>query len=621
MTRQRGSKAAATGPDHRRMRANAGARWLAFLSLGGLCAAPAWAGNFALGNGLEGNWSLNMSVGTSIRAQSADEDLIMVGNGGTANSSHDDGNLNFDKGDAFSTIARTVGELTLKKGDVGLFLRGKAWYDQTLEQGKVDQGSNANGFASGKPLDDHDFDTLSKFSGATLADAYLFWDTTLGNDMPLSVKLGSQVVNWGESLFIPGINQFGAFDLAAARRPGTEVKEILLPIPQISANLGVSDALSVEGFYQFQWKKSILDGCGTYWGIADLYNCDDAGAVVAAGPFVNQSDALNNTPSIAGQSAVMANGGNIEPDDGGQWGVAARYYASSLSTEFGAYYANYHQRTPTLSVLFDGSPPPSAFSGSVFPASFKLQYQWDWSAEDIKVLGLSFSTELGGWSVFGEISRSIGVPVQINGVDLLAGAASGRGPMAFLQSTPRDQGSLYTGYDRKNKTQFQVSTIKSFPRVMGAENMVLVGEIAFQHWNGIGDPATGRRYGRAFLFGQAETSTVSCAATGNANTDYCENEGFATENAWGYRMRAQWSYPNAFAGVNLKPRVYWQHDVEGYAADNLFVEDRQVLGLGVRADYLNKYYADFSYNRFNDGAKYDIFHDRDYYSIVVGASF
>lgn len=321
----------------------------------------------------------------------------------------------------------------------------------------------------------------------------------------------------------------------------------------------------------------------------------------------------------------MGNGGKIEPSRSGQYGFAMRYFAPEISTEFGAYFVNYHQRSPVISVLFNGTTNPAVSTFNF--GNNRLQYMWDWSAEDIKVYGLSFSTGIAGWSVFGEMSHTSDIPVQLNGLDLLRGAANGVGPLGFLAATPRNQGIIYTGYDRKDKNQFQVSTLKSFPRVLGAESMTFIGEIAYQHWSGIGDPNTDRRYGRAFVFGQATTSALTnCTAggssgAGNANSDYCENEGFATTNAWGYRMQAELSYPDVFAGVNVKPRVFWSHDVKGYSADSTFLENRMILGLGARFDYLNKYYADFSYNRFNDKAKYDVFHDRDFFSAVVGINF
>lgn len=386
----------------------------------------------------------------------------------------------------------------------------------------------------------------------------------------------------------------------------------------------MTENTSVEAFYQLEWKKNVLDGCGTYWSITDVYNCSDAGVVIPAGPLGNLSDGevyngLNNPlgPFPAGATGVMANAGDREPGNSGQWGIAARYFSPALSTEFGAYFVNYHQRSPVISVLLNGSPAPSAFAAG----TNRMQYVWDWSAEDIKAYGLSLSTTVSGWSVFGEISHTKDLPVQLNGLDLLRGASSGAGPLGFLRDLPRNQGVLYTGYDRKDKTQVQVSTLKSFPRVLGAESLMVMGEVAYQHWSGIGDPMDSRRYGRAFVFGQAVTDTMSCAGTGNANPRFCEAEGFATRNAWGYRLQGTLSYPGLFGGVNVKPRVFWSHDVKGYSADALFLEDRRILGVGAAFDYLNKYYADISYNRFNSGAKYDVFRDRDFASVVVGINF
>jgi hypothetical protein len=609
-------------PSRQRVLGRAIASVLAGASVFG--AASVSAGEFVLDNGIEGVWSLNVSVGTNFRTSDADKDLLMVGNGGTGGSSHDDGNLNYDKNDVFSTIAKAIGELRITRDNYGVFFRAKAWHDFELENGSVSHGHSANSFRSGAKLDDSDFDSLSKFSGLALLDAYVFADFDLGDNHPTSVKFGNHVVNWGESLFIPGINQFGAFDVSASRRPGSQVKEILLPIPQVSANVGLTDNVSLEAFYQFRWRKNVLDGCGTYWSISDVYNCSDAGVVIPAGPLGNLTDGeayngLNSGlgPFPAGFNAVMANGGNIEPGDGGQWGLAARWFAPSLRTEFGAYYVNYHQRSPVISVLMDGSAADSVFS----LGANRMQYQWDWSAEDIKVLGASFSTSLSGWSVFGEVSRTQDLPVQLNGLDLLRGASSGAGPLGFLATAPRNEGYLYTGYDLKDKTQVQVSTLRFFPRVLGAESLQLMGEIAYQNWSGIGDPMTSRRYGRGFVYGQAITSTMDCAGTGNFVADFCETEGFATSTSWGYRAQATLSYPGLFGPVNVKPRLFWQHDVKGYSGDMTFLEDRRVLGIGAAFDYLGKYYADVSYSRFNSGAKYDTFRDRDFVSIVVGMNF
>jgi Protein of unknown function (DUF1302) len=590
----------------------------------------AQAGEFTMDNGIEGRWSVNASVGTNIRAKDADSSLIMAGNGGsgatTAGTGHgaqDDGNLNFKKGDAFSTIAKVIGEVDLKKDNFGLFVRGKAWHDYQLANKGVASGSSANGYQAGTQLNDSGFDALSKFSGTALLDAYVSMNTFVAGDKPVTVKVGNQVVNWGESLFISGINQFNAFDISAARKPGTQVKEILLPIPQISFNLGVAENTSLEAFYQFDWKKNILDGCGTYWGIVNTYNCSDTGAVVAAGPLQTQSSYRNFVGGgvAGGVNAIMSNGGTVNGKDSGQWGLAGRYFSPELSTEFGAYYVNYNQRSPILSILFNASTTPGSFYAN---GTNRINYVWDYSAKDIQVLGLSMSTNIAGWSVFGEASHTKDLPVQINGPDLLLGAVgggaapTGLGPLAYLKTTARNEGVLFHGYGLLDKNQVQLSTVKSFPNILGAESLGFVGEVAYQHWSGIGDPSTSIRYGRGFVYGQAATATLACNPAAMTN---CENDGFATKNAWGYRGQFELSYPNLFAGVNVKPRLFFSHDVSGYSADGTFVKDRKALGLGTRFDYLGKYYADLSMNHFNRSAKYDIFRDRDFYSVVVGVNF
>ena len=102
-------------------------------------------------------------------------------------------------------------------------------------------------------LSDDGFEDLQKFSGAYLLDAYAYGSFGVG-DSDLQLRLGRQVVNWGESVFIQGINQINPIDVTALRRPGTEVKEVLLPVLMAYANWGFSFG-SVEAFYQFDWEN------------------------------------------------------------------------------------------------------------------------------------------------------------------------------------------------------------------------------------------------------------------------------------------------------------------------------------------------------------------------------
>lgn len=588
------------------------------LVVGALGAASiAHADTFELDNGLHGRWALDVSLGDSRRTRDPDPALVGIVNGGqAAHSTTDDGNLNYRKHRSFSLLGKAIGEFEIKRERFGFFGRAKAWYDYAQKRKDVPFGNAVNGHAADQPLSDEGFDTLSKFSGVALLDAYVYGSFTPAERKTLSIRLGSHAVNWGESLFIGGgINQYNPFDVAAARRPGAQLKEIILPTPQISANLGLGGGASIEAFYLLKSQKTIVEGCGTYWGFSDLLNCSPTGGVVnlsaAFGAPADDRTAFHGVPALGGATFVMRNAGDREAKDSGQFGLAVRVLASDV--DIGAYFVNYHARTPVVSATLEASPPPSIYSA--IPGS----YFWDWSAKGIKVFGLSASTEAGGWSLFGEVSRTNGLPVQINGNDLLTYALFGGGILSLTKGPlPGAPGSntVIHGFDLKDKTQLQLSTLKLFSHVMGAETFTLIGEVGYQRWSGIGDPFTSTRYGRDFLFGTAESAAGPCMAM----PDYCAASGFATSTAWGYRALAALSYPGAVLGVNLSPRIFWSHDVRGYSADGTFNQGRKNLGLGLRAEYLKRYYADISYSTLNHSAKYDAQRDRDFVSLVVGIS-
>ena len=619
------------------------------IAFGGLLSGnTAWAGDFSAG-GIDGRWSMTITTGTSVRTREADPELISVGNGGkAANANLDDGNLNFKKGDAFSTTTKVIGELELKRDNVGVFMRAKALRDHTLENAKVYHGHAANGYQPNAKLNDSKFDNLSQFTHVSVLDAYAFANTNIkGKD--LQIKLGNQVVTWGEALFIQGgISQFGTFDATATRRPDVQLKEVFLPLPQITANMGFGNGLSIEGFYQLKYKRTIVDGCGTLFSQADILNCGNEALInpgsVRLGPnnteianFDNRTDQQlyqGTTPDGPNGIAVPLQNSplnfrvqqlaNREAKDSGQFGVAARYFIQSIGTDIALYHVNYHQRIPALGLIRQNSNIPGSFWGGSNPLNvipgqerFPLSYYFDYNKENIKVTALSAATEVKGFSVFGELSYTQGLPVAYNSVDFVKGVASGVGPLASLNS----QGGFIRGYDVKNKTQLQFGTIKSFPRVLKAESVALVAEFGYQRWQGIGDPQNSTRYGRAVTFGFGQTDSIPCDQTGNPNASTCEAKGYATPTAYGYRALLAFSYPNAFAGVNLRPRIFFSHDIKGYSGDGIFLENRKALGLGVRADYLSQYFVDASYNRFGRDAKFDPFRDRDFASIVLGVNF
>ena len=170
-----------------------------------------------------------------------------------------------------------------------MLVRGKAWYDDALENGDVRLGNQPNNYNGVRPglgpqpggtfvppltgqwprdsLSDEGFESEQKFSNAMLLDAYLYGSFGIG-ETDLQLRLGRQVVNWGESVFIQGVNQINPIDVPAARRPGAELKEVLLPVALAYANWGFGFG-SMELFYQFDWDNTSIDSCGTYWAVTE----------------------------------------------------------------------------------------------------------------------------------------------------------------------------------------------------------------------------------------------------------------------------------------------------------------------------------------------------------------
>ncbi|WP_417705461.1 DUF1302 domain-containing protein [Pseudomonas sp.] len=600
------------------------------VSLASTLAAPAFGVTFNIGE-IEGQFDSSLSVGASWSTESADKDLIGVNNGGRGLSqTSDDGHLNFKRGETFSKIFKGIHDLELKYGDTGVFVRGKYWYDFELKD-------ESRQF---KDISDSNRKEGAQASGGQILDAFVYHNYAIGNQ-PGSVRLGKQVVSWGESTFIGNsINSINPIDVSAFRRPGAEVKEGLIPVNMFYVSQSLTDNLSAEAFYQIEWDQTVIDNCGTFFSQADIAadGCDDNLRVL------NKRSTLSG-PALAGLASFgvdvneegvrVARAGDRDARDSGQWGGAFRYFAENIDTEFGLYFINYHSRAPIFSAT--GAPASLYTAVAASPlapliiagnSSYFMEYP-----EDIQLYGLSFSTTLPtgtAWS--GEFSYRPNAPVQLNSTDILFSGLTplpGRSGVSLLQGIP---GQDQHGYRRKEISQFQTTFTHFFDQVMGASRLTLVGEIGVVHVGGL-ESSSDVRYGRDPVYGPGPLAGATCQGL-NANTvagagagassanvsKYCEDDGFVTSTSWGYRARAIWNYPNAIAGVNLNPSVAWSHDVEGYGPNGLFTEDAKAVSLGLNAEYQNTYTADLSYTSFF-GGKYNTSVDRDFVALSFGMNF
>ena len=570
-----------------------------------LAATPLQAFEFQSGE-LSGTITSTVSYGISQRVEDRDLRLVSPGNSGGLGTGQsnttDDGNLNYDDGDTFSNIVKGVHDIGLNYRNYGAFARVKWWYDFELNNSAVPHGHEPTSATPNLELDDSGFNDLAQFDGIELLDAFVFGEFELG-DKPLDVRLGKQVVNWGESTFIQGgINAINPFDVSAFRRPGAEIKEGLLPVNMLYANLGVTDNLSVEAFYQLKWEKTVIDGCGTYFSILDYAaeGCDR----VAVDTVAKVPDQILYT--LAPLPHFVNRSTDREADDSGQFGLSFRYYANELDTEFGLYYINYHSRIPYISGT---KPTDGAGLGYFIAGSRDATYFADYP-EDIQLIGLSFATNLGSTAISGEISHRKDLPVQINGNEILGAALlNGAGLTTTFTSKWNNQttpGGIVEGWDPYDVSQAQITFIRFFEHVMGASRLTMIGEVGGTYVHDLPSLST-QRYGRSAVFGLGSLTA--------------SNDGYVTESAWGYRAVAKLDYPNAFAGVRVSPSISWKHDVDGVSPTPEFQEDRQALGLGVTFSYKDTYNVGASYTSYLNDGDFDILRDRDFVSLNASVSF
>lgn len=203
--------------------------------------------------------------GTVVTPLSATNNLTLaVANTGSFAGSinSDDSRLNFDRGDLTSGVVKMTNDIQANYENFTFFTRLSSFYDAVLDDDSSYERSNL--IDGGKVDAARDVDLL---------DFYVSGDFSMG-DLPLNVRIGKQVVNWGEATFIlNGISSWSPFDVNAFRRPGSEVKEGLLPIWGAYASLGLPYDLSLEAFYQLEWDHVQLDRPGTPFSGSDLLPC------------------------------------------------------------------------------------------------------------------------------------------------------------------------------------------------------------------------------------------------------------------------------------------------------------------------------------------------------------
>ncbi|HEU5136021.1 MAG TPA: DUF1302 domain-containing protein [Steroidobacteraceae bacterium] len=304
-----------------------------------LASPAAYAWDFQNESGsFSGSWDTTLTYGQAWRIESRDCRLIAIADGGCGRSPNiDDGNLNYDT-DMYSRALKVLTELSLNYRGVGAFVRASGLYDDAAQD------------TQRTPLADSSEDLVVGYT--RLLDAFVYAKFDLGS-MGAELRLGRQVVSWGESTFIQnGLNVINHFDVSALRVPGSELKEGFLPQELVNFSVQFNDNWSAQAIYITDWNATVPEPAGSYYSANDFATTGGSKVVLGFGSFSDQGvdfrplggPFISNFQTVNRLSTIKA------PDDG-QYGLNLKYFAPDFNngTEFGLFYLNYHSRLPLIS--------------------------------------------------------------------------------------------------------------------------------------------------------------------------------------------------------------------------------------------------------------------------------
>ena len=618
---------------------------LAAVAAGVMFAGSAGAIEFEMG-GATGTVSTKISVGAAMRMEDPDRDRIGIGNtvdgkrGRAFSTNGDDGNLAWEKNDIVASAMKLTSDISLTMGDYGLFVRGSGIYNQAMEDADLfnpaDYGAgreqpDSERVAREKAIKDHvgtDFDLL---------DAYLFarWEIF---DRALLVKAGRQVLNWGESVFVQhGLNALISADVNQLRVPGWEIEEVQTPVGMALVSFDLYENIGIEGFYQFEWKETIIDVPGSFWSTNDFAGIGGTQANIGFGRVDENSP--GGTACVGRDGAVgtdgpancvffgstVPRGPTVKPSDGGQYGGKLSFYVPWLNDmDLSFYSANYHSRLPVLS--------GTSRSGATAPAdtaTYFVEYP-----EDIQLYGLSFNTTVAflDVAVQGEYSLKRGQPLQVDDVELLLAGLGAPGQILGTFAGAQFN-QVVQGWRRFDVDQVDISMTKILGPLawMGYDQLSMFLEAGFVNVRDLPSPTVLAFDAPATSTMNLGTAMLNPATDGGAGDSPTNDDGlpntpygdYATQYSWGYKAAARFTYNNVFNVITLEPTILFQHDVRGTTPTPIvnFVEGRQQINLLLGINYLQAWNFDLGYAMYSGGDHQNLLSDRDYIDFSVKYSF
>ncbi|WP_156966294.1 DUF1302 domain-containing protein [Algiphilus aromaticivorans] len=419
---------------------------LTLAAAGLLAAVPAWSADFRVTDEIDLQINTNIVAGAAWRLNGRSTDLVGKSNldpnvcarqfqscqglsreqsypaerlanaPGAPTVNGDDGNLNYDQGDIVQAPFRINQDFNLSFGDFGFFGRWLWFYD--FENNSFTERS-PNRITPGN-LDDvvveDDFEISNRYldqvfsaggaveserrQGRTLSQVgtdFQLLDLNFYGRFPLDLpyfgerdfvfRIGRQTVNWGEStvLVVNSVNQANPANVNNLYRTGFTLDEVFTPVGMAFGSINLSNNVSIEAYYQYEWDSVEIPPQGSYFSFLDFgtpnvgqnpqsdrlapsvrdgetprfstntdeavigsFNASFGGA--AEDPFFLGGHLDNALSVLTPTTASIPRIADNKPDDQGQYGVGLKWFLPDLNygTEFGFYFMNYHSKLPYL---------------------------------------------------------------------------------------------------------------------------------------------------------------------------------------------------------------------------------------------------------------------------------
>lgn len=346
-------------------------------------------------------WNNTFKYSTAYRLKDADPAL--TDNPANFTYNQNSGDLNFQKKGLVSNRLDWLTEFDIDTNNMGARVSAAAWYDQIYNRGNKNDGSILNSSSlSGLPANQFAPDTRDQHGRkAEVLDAFVYARGDIGDGSRGTIRIGRHSLVYGETLFMGanGIaNAQGPVDMVKLLSvPGTQFKEILRPVNQISGDVQLNSNVSVGAYYQLEWRPNVIPGAGSY--ISDF----NGAGVGVAGIFT-------------GPSSAAVGISDLNAKNSGQGGIKVKFTPEGSDTEYGLYAAQYNDKSPQLYV-------------DVVANTLQQVY-----AEGIKTFGASASTVLFGANVAAEASVRHNTPL-VNDPVFAPGPANSNNPLFGIGNT------------------------------------------------------------------------------------------------------------------------------------------------------------------------------------------